>query len=463
MKYIEEPKRKIPVYDEVDVLVAGGGTAGPAAAIASARHGCNTLLIEKAGFLGGCLVGGATGFHGFWNVYHREKGAPKVKIIEGIAQEIVDCSLKENAGVGHVKFKRSIDFNSVYTGLEPERTRIMLYDMVTQAGAKVLLHTSAVDAWQEKGRHIVIIETKAGRKAVVARQVVDCTGDGDVAAKLGTPYENFTGKKAWATSLTFRMANVNLEKLLPWMEKHGKVSQIVIGKKINSSKNGIIRLSICWGDKLAKEAKKRNVGGGMILNSICENELTYCNCTWRKYKDNLDPVDLTDSEIFLRKQGQAHAQLMREFIPGCEDCYVSSHSPVLGVRLSRIFQTEYEIPREDVLNGQHHEDTIGFISFIDIGDYWIKNAGCFGIPFRSIVPLKVDNLLLAGRMISRDHVVFLTTRNTVPCIEQGQAAGTAASLCIEKKNTPRELDAGLLREVLKADGVKVDCPELKQD
>ncbi len=90
MKVIQEPSREVPVWDEVDVLVVGGGTSGPAAGIAAARHGCRTLLIERAGFLGGNLVGGATGFHGFWNVYHREKGAPKVKIVEGIGQEIVE-------------------------------------------------------------------------------------------------------------------------------------------------------------------------------------------------------------------------------------------------------------------------------------------------------------------------------------------------------------------------------------
>jgi len=160
--------------------------------------------------------------------------------------------------------------------------------------------------------------------------------------------------------------------------------------------------------------------------------------------------------------GQAYARTLRELAPGCEDCYVSSHSPTLGVRLSRIFETEFEIPREDILNGVHHEDTIGFVSFVDTPDHWIKNAGCFGIPYRAIVPLKVDNLLLAGRMISKDRVVFQTTRNTVPSMQEGQAAGTAAALSIQRGTTPRELDPALLRENLRRDGVKVDCPELDQ-
>jgi len=221
-------------------------------------------------------------------------------------------------------------------------------------------------------------------------------------------------------------------------------------------------MHVRWGEKLAAEARARGAAGGMFANSLCQNEMTYCNCTWRQYENNLDPADLTQSEVLLRKAGQAHARFLRECVPGCEEAYVCSHSPTLGVRLSRIFQTEYEIPREDVLGGRHHDDTIGFVSFVDISDQWIRNAGCFGIPYRSIVPLGVENLLLAGRMISRDRVVFQTTRNTVSCVEQGQAAGTAAALSIERGTTPRRLDPRLLRAALAADGAKVDCPELRQ-
>jgi len=462
MKVLQEPSRKIPVRDEADVLVVGGGTAGPAAAIAAARHGSRTLLIERAGFLGGNLVGGATGFHGFWNVYHREQGAKKVKIVEGIPQEIVDRSLAAGAGVGHIEFQRSLDFNSVYTGLEPERTRVLLYDMVTESGCRVLLHASAAAAWTQGDRHVVVIQSKAGREAIVARQVIDCTGDGDAAAWLGAPFENFAGEKAWGTSLTFRIANIHLERVLPFMEANGEVPQLVIGRKIGGTKDEIVRMTMRWGEKLAAEARARGAAGGMIANSLCRHEITYCNCTWRKYEDNLDPADLTRSEIVLRKAGQAHARFLRECVPGCEEAYVCSHSPTLGVRLSRIFQTEYEIPREDVLGGRHHDDTIGFVSFVDMGDQWIRRAGCFGIPYRAIVPLGVENLLLAGRMISRDEVVFQTTRNTVSCVEQGQAAGTAAALSIERGTTPRRLDPRLLREALAADGAKVDCPELRQ-
>ncbi len=461
MATLHELPREIPIRDEVDVLVVGGGTAGPAAALAAARHGARTLLIERAGFLGGNLVGGATGFHGFWNVYHREPGAPKVKIVEGIPQEIVDRSLTCGAGVGHIEFKKSLDFNSVYTGLEPEATRVMLYDMVTEAGAQTLLHVSAQAAWTEHDRHVVVIESKAGREALVARQVVDCTGDGDVAAWLGASHENFTGERCWFTSLTFRMANMHLEELLPWMEEHGTVNQVVIGHKIGGTGDEIIRMTMRWPQELQEEARRRGVNGGMILNSLRRHEATYCNCTGIKLQNNIDPRDLTRAEVALRKQGQAHSAFMQQYIAGCQDAFVSAHSPTLGLRQSRVFNTEYEVPRDDILNGRHHDDTIGFLSFIDIPKYWIKNAGCFGLPYRAIVPLGVENVLLAGRMIGRDEVVFQTLRNTVSCVEQGQAAGTAAALCVDLADTPRKLNPDYLREVLAADGVKVDCPELK--
>jgi hypothetical protein len=462
MGFVTEPKKKIPVRDEVDVLVVGGGTAGPAAATAAARHGCKTLLIEQAGFLGGNLIGGATGFHGFWNVYHREKGAPKVKIVEGIPQELVDRAVREGASPGHIEFQRSINFNSVFTGLEPERTRILLYDMVTEAGAKVLLHALAVNAWTEGERHLVMIESKAGREAILAGQIVDCTGDGDIAARLGVPFENYSGEKAWANSLTFRVANLHLEKVLTWAEEQGEVTQIAMANKDGGAEPEIIRMTVTWKGKLAEALKEKGLGTWLACTSIFRNDATYCNCNFHQYENNLDPADPTRSEIILRKRGQAYARTLQEFVPGCEDCYVSSHSPTLGVRLSRIFDTEYEIPRADVLDGVHAKDTIGFVSFVDDADHWIKNAGCFGIPYRSIVPLRVENLLLAGRMISKDPVVFQTTRNTVPSMEQGQAAGTAAALSIQHHTTPRELETELLRETLHQDGVKVDCPELYQ-
>jgi hypothetical protein len=296
----------------------------------------------------------------------------------------------------------------------------------------------------------------------VARQVIDASGDGDVAAWLGAPHENFCNEKTWGTSLTFRMANVRLEQVLPWMEENGKVPQLAVGRKIGGTEDEIIRMTMRWPDRLVGEAKRRGVRRGMICNSLCRHEATYCNCTGIKLTNNIDPRDLGRAEVELRKQGQAHAEFMRRFIPGCEDAFVCSHSATLGVRQSRIFQTEYEIPREDVLGGRHHEDAIGFVSFVDLGNYWIRNAGCFGIPYRAIVPLAVENLLLAGRMISRDNVVFQTTRNTVACVEEGQAAGTAAALCVERGLTPRKLDPGLLLDVLAGDKVKVNCPELRQ-
>lgn len=463
MNHIREPERQIPIRDEADVLVVGGGTAGPAAAIAAARHGCKVLLIERAGFLGGNLVGGATGFHGFWNVYHREQGAPKVKIVEGIPQELVDRAVKAGASLGHVEFERSVGFNSVFTGLEPERTRTVLYDMVAEGGAKVLLHTLATAAWTEGGRHIVITESKAGREAIVARQIVDCTGDGDIAARLGVPFVNYAGEKAWANSLTFRMANMNLEKMLPWAEENGNVSQIARAKKVGGTGKEIIRMTVIWKGVLAKALESKGLGTWLACTSFYQYDSTHCNCNFLKYENNLDPADLTRCEVALRKLGQAYAETLRAFVPGCEQCYVSSHSPTLGVRLSRIFETEYEIPRTDVLNGVHHKDTIGFVSFVDTPNDWIKNAGCFGMPYRSIVPLKVENLLLAGRMISKDNVVFQTTRNTVPSMEMGQAAGTAAALSIQQKTIPRKLNPELLRDALRKDGAKVECPELYQN
>ena len=454
-------KQTIPVTTECDVLVVGGGTAGFPAAISAARTGARTILVERFGFLGGCFIGGAIGFHTFYNVYHRDPHAQKEKLVAGIPQEIVDRVTAMGGGMGHLEFTKS-ELTSVLTPIEPEHFKLLAHEMAQEAGVQLLLHTAAIGALTEDSRiRGVVIHNKAGLQAILAKQVIDCTGDGDIAADAGVPFKNYTKDDGLNTfgrgiSLTLRIANVNLEETVAWLEGSAAIRSIVWGAKQGGSGRDLIRAGLNFREVMPEKVKEYGIGGGLITTSIMQHDLTYCNCTWHIPTDNLDAKDLTNSELVLRRQAAKVIRFLRENIVGFENAYLALTSYQLGVRLSRIFDCEYELSREEVLDGTKFDDQIGKLSFVDIPDQFIKDSGWVGVPYRIFIPKAVENLLLGGRMVSHDHLVHQTTRNTVAGMIGGQAVGTAAALSFAAGISPRQLDPQTLRQKLRADGVLLD-------
>jgi len=195
MLSVSEAKREIPVKEKVDVLVVGGGTAGVTAAISAARLGVKTIVIERYGFLGGLVTGGPTGMHTFFNCYH-EDGTPDVaesrkkQLIKGLPQEIADRLKGAGGGLGHVELELSKRFISVLTPVDPEVYKWLVMEMVLEAGAAVYLHSYVSDVITENGTvKGVIMESKSGREAVLAKVVVDTSGDADVASGAGAPFK----------------------------------------------------------------------------------------------------------------------------------------------------------------------------------------------------------------------------------------------------------------------------------
>lgn len=199
-------------YGPYDVLVAGGGMAGIAAAIAAARTGAKTLLIDRNGWLGGMGIVGATGLHSFFNVFDAAPGAARTRVVAGIAQELVDRCQQSGGGIGHVRMERGGDFVSMLTPVEPETFKLVAAKMCLEAGVKLLLHT-AVDEVQSTAGHIdgIVVWNKAGRTLIRAKQYIDCTGDGDLAAYAGAAFEHFKkGERgAYSAGFTFRLCNVD--------------------------------------------------------------------------------------------------------------------------------------------------------------------------------------------------------------------------------------------------------------
>ena len=450
-----ESQREIPVKDDVDVLVVGGGSAGVTAAIAAARCGAKTLVIERYGFLGGLVTGGPTGMHTYFNCYHDENGTPNVpeskkkQLIKGIPQEIADRLKEVGGGLGHVELELSKRFISVLTPVDPEVYKWLAMEMVLEAGADVYLHSYVSDVITEDGTvRGVVMESKSGREAILAKVIVDTSGDADVAGRAGAPFKLVERS---GVSMNLRMVGADIDAFGNAMIEKGLVRQVGRAVKIGGTEESIVRIGCSfapWKD----EIEKHGAGiGGILSTSVREGELTHMNCTGISV-DGIDVKDMTKASIHLHRQIRNVALFFHDCIPGFEKAYLVASGPLLGVRRTRLIEVVFDIPREYLLKGEGADDEIGRFGFIDMGDYEIENAGSMGIPYRSLIPKDIEGVLIAGRSMSTDHVVHNSTRNVGCCLLTGQAAGTAAALAVQENITPSKLDAQLLRKVLAENG-----------
>ena len=440
-----------------DVLVAGGGMAGIAAAIASARTGADTVLIDKAGWLGGMGITGATGLHSFFNIFSAHPGAERTRVVGGIAQELVDRCQAAGGGVGHVRMERGGDFVSMLTPVEPEAFKLAAARMCLEAGVRLLLHTVLADVWAVEGRiNAVGVRNKAGKSAIRARQYVDCTGDGDLAALAGAEFINFgpDDPGAYSAGFTFRLCNVDLQVLEADLERRGLITQLAHAVKPGMSEPDLVRLGINTGRLRAEGAE--NAPGYFLSSSVRPRELTYCNCINYGPNDGLDPEALTNAEVDLRRRMFGIADMFREHVAGCEACYPAGPAPSVGQRRSRAIRCEHELTQDDCTEGRRFDDAVACFSFIDNGRYLVREAGHYDIPYRALQPTGLRNALIAGRMMSVDLVAHNSTRNTVCCLACGQAAGTAAALAATSGVTPGDLDVGLLRDKLRDSGALLE-------
>jgi len=423
--------------------------AGIAAAIASARSQADTVLVDKAGWLGGMGITGATGLHSFFNIFAAHPGAPRMRVVGGIAQELIDRVEHLGGGVGHVLMERGGDFVSMLTPVEPETFKLAAATMCQEAGVRLLLHTVVDEVRAEHG-HIngIVVWNKAGRSVLRAKQYVDCTGDGDLAAYAGANFEHFKTDQrgAYAAGFTFRMCNVDLQAMEAHLDQRGLITQLAHAVKPGTTEPELVRLGINMG-KL-REAGISKAPGYFLSSSLRPRELTYCNCINYGPNDGLDPDALTAAEVDLRGRMFEVADVLRTHIAGCRQCYVAGPAPSAGQRRGRAIRCEYELSQDDCTDATQFDDQIGCFSFIDNWNHLVRDAGAYGIPYRSLIPQRLSNVLIAGRMMTVDLVAHNSTRNTACCLVCGQAAGTAAALAAAASVTPIELDTQALRDRL---------------
>jgi hypothetical protein len=448
VQFIEE-YLKTPVAYECDVLVAGGGTAGVVAALAAARNGVKTILIDRYGFLGGSMLNGAGPLHSFFNLYKAFPGVEKVQVVRGIPQEIVDRMVAAGGSPGHLEQDKGGSYDSVITLIDWEIFKGVIFDMMEEAGVRVLLHVMAVETIRDGNRvKGVVIEGKSGREAIRAHTVIDTTGDGDVAAKAGAKFIKQHGTTK--VGMPFGMTNVDMPRLVKFLEENDMVNQLIRADK-GGTVDDIIRLGFELKKiPLFREYMDTTGMWGPLGASLHEYNYNYINGASIPNIDATDTETLSKAEITLRKQVMTLSKMLKEHIPGFEKAYLTWTPVCVGVRYTRVIECEHDMSLDEIVNCRRFDDEVMLYGFHDCAPrIMIKNGGYYGIPYRAFIPKGVDGLLVAGRLITGTWEAHMSTRNTVSCMAQGQAVGTAAALASQSGINPREVDTGVLRDTLK--------------
>jgi len=437
--------------DMWDVVVAGGGPTGFVAAIAAARNGAKTLLIERYGFLGGQIT-----FPLPLITFHTAQGE---QVIEGIPQEVVDRATELGGASGHIKVasKEKKGVNWMYfTPLDPEILKFIAQEMVLEAGAKLLFHSLVTGVEMEGGTiRKVIVHNKSGRQEIPCRVAIDATGDADVAYFSGVPFEMGRPEDGLVqtSTLMFTLDNVDTEKFAEFFPPD------VVGVKFGEREESAMHFSgsfAPWQDIVEKESLFPDKNHQFWAGCYRRGKLSI-NTVRLTQVDGTDASSLTDAEIKARRQVVAIANFLTEHVAGFESSYVMSTGVQVGLRESRRIKGLYVLTEDDVTKGRKFEDAIARIGHpLDMHDptgkgvffNYIEGNGSYHVPYQCLVPQKVDNLLVGGRCISVTHRALASTRVTAPCMALGQAAGTAAALASKQGLAPAGVNIKELQQRL---------------
>lgn len=446
----------MPVNEKWDVIVVGGGVAGCMAAIAASRNGAKTLLIERDGCLGGTMT---TGLVGPMMTFH----STDRQVIFGLAQEVVDRLIELKASPGHII--DSSGYVSTVTPFDHEALKLVLQRMVLESKVEVLLHSLVKDVIMDgniiKGVQVV---NKGGNFSFISEQFIDASGDGDIATLSGAPFQLGREKDGLVqpVSLMFKMTDVNLDELKAYLISHPEIARL--GEKGASIYKQQDLIAVCaFNDLLQdwiKEHKLKLQRDHVLVFSANHPNDLIVNMTRAQEINPIDGWDLTKAEIETREQMFSLVDFLKETIPGFSKSRLITSGSRIGVRESRRIMGEYILTGEDLINARHFPDAIARSSYpIDIHamnesdedrSVFLPDGKFYEIPYRCLVPLKVENLLIAGRCISSTSDANASIRLSPTCMAFGQAAGTAAAISVQNKVSPRKLDIALLRKTLLA-------------
>jgi len=454
-----EDLKKIPVR-EFDVIVAGGGTAGVVAATAAARQGAKTALIEAKGYVGGTVVEGGTALHSFFNLWTAFPGVEKKQVVKGIAQEIIDRLLLVGGTTGHGNVTGKTDYDSVCTAIDTELYKLVAHEMLVETGVSVFTNT-LVSGAVKKGMVIegIITQSRMGREYFKGICFIDSTAYGDLSAYAGAEFKELND---YPVCNSMGVGNVNIEKLYAYLMKNNALGDIAWGIR-DGMQGQIIRMGSESGytirDKLPKEFVDGivSLGSGLITTTVHDNYLMFIKVNYKLPVSPTNRDEVSKAELIIRQNQFKTIELFRKFLPGCEKAFIARTSPSLNIRRGRTITCDYDITLADVIEGRHFDDDIMAYGFHDSAPrYQIKNGGTYGVPYKALRVKGVDNLLAAGMLITTDFQAHMSTRNTVCCMGQGQAAGTAAAICATKKFRTRDLPYNILRDALLKNNVYLE-------
>jgi hypothetical protein len=450
--FYNEEAKKLPAR-EFDVLVAGGGTAGVICAIAAARQGAKTILVENKGYVGGVAVEGGTALHSFFNLWKAFPGVEKRQLVKGIPAEMIERLTARGGATGYAEMEKHYVYDSVCTAIDTEMYKLNAHEMLDEAGVYVCVNTLLAGAVVEGSRvKGAILESRSGREVIFAKSFVDCTGYADLAAHAGAEYSE---PNDYAVVNSMGLGNVDIEKYHSFLEERDAVHQLAYG--VRSGEPGrIIRIgaegSQGYPEPFVKGAKE--IGMSAISTTTHDNYLMFIKMNMKLPVSPTDRDTVAKAELELRKRMQKGVELFRENIPGFERAFITRTAPSLVIRRGRLINCDYDITHEDVINGVHFEDDVFVYGFHDMAPrFQIKDGGSYGIPYRALCVKGIDNLYVSGMMITSDHRAHMSTRNTVSCMGQGQASGTAAALCALNNYDSRTLPYPELRKALEKSGV----------
>ncbi len=412
-EYVEQA-RTILVYGEYDVIVVGGGVAGVAAAIAAARNGASTLIIERFGYLGGTAT---ASLMANINAFRNQVKPDGLQTSRGIAEELM-VAMHKIRGLGEATSYAQEEYDieqgelSYSYPIDVEKFKFVTLKTVHEAGAEILFHTYFSDVIMEdniiKG---IIVENKSGRSAIMGKVIVDASGDADVAYRAGAPFWHVQKDEAprLVDCLMYRVTGFPTGERLP---QSGPVA-------------------------------------GHIMN------------VWGPAAEPINGADareLTQAEIDTRLKLYDHFEDVKKQRPYLKDAQIVDTGPLIGVRQTRFVEGEYQLQVEDVLSGRQFDDVIALCSSPIIHYYgyrrYLEHEG-YDIPYRCLVPQKIDHLLVTGRCMSSDQPSYESWRAMAPIMSLGEAAGAAAALCVEDQTTPRALNVKKLQQRLKEQGAEL--------
>jgi hypothetical protein len=428
----------------VDVLVVGSGSAGSTAAIAAARGGAQTMLIEKLPFLGGNSTAVLDTFYGFYT-----PGSISKRVVNGIPDDVV-AGLR---ALGPVVERPNTYGAGTGVTYHADHLKVVWEDLVRAAGVRVLLHAFVQDAEARDGvLERLVVATKAGLAEVRARVVIDASGDADVCHFGGFGYE-LAGdlEPAQTLTTTFRIVNVDHERRrsIDKREFHRLMAEAAESGRYDlprrEGSDHITPVDGVTATVMTRLASSERRADGTVINAT-------------------DPEFLTRAEMDGRRQALEYVRFLVDCVPGYERASLGTFGAQIGIRETRRVYGDYRLTRDDVLSARRFDDEIGLCG-APIEDHhggadtvwqYLPDGEVVGIPYRSLLVRDAANVLVAGRCFSATHDAHASVRSMAQCMAMGQAAGTAAALAVGSARSPRDVPTAELRDRLRSDGARLD-------